>query len=354
MKIYGSHDGGSGCAYYRMLLPLRTVDKHSPDVSVKFFCGGPKSMRETHPPLMPEDAAEADVLVIQRATAFSGLGVWRRWGTPDKRTVYENDDDIWNITHENKQAYEVYKQGTEVREAVLRYTATSNMVTTSSPHLGDWHRELTPHVPVVVLPNYIPEYVLGMPHDDRKGRLRIGWSGGASHARDIHAATGAVRRFCRRFPAWDLYIGGVDYRSSFKVPEDRSFHVPWIHISDDEDVFYRAIDYDIGICPLLDTKFSRSKTPIKALEYMARGIPVVASDVEPYRRFITHGSDGFLVRHEHEWLRYLSELAGSTDLRHKMGAAAKETARQNTIEGHWQEWASAYKMLFPAGWEFKG
>jgi len=91
----------------------------------------------------------------------------------------------------------------------------------------------------------------------------------------------------------------------------------------------------------------------KALEYMARGIPVVASDVEPYRRFITHGVDGFLVKHEHEWLTALSTLAGDEALRLKMGAAGKEKARQNTIEGHYEDWVNAYKMLFPVGWEYK-
>ena len=177
--------------------------------------------------------------------------------------------------------------------------------------------------------------------------------GGGSHARDIHMATGATRRFMKRHKNWDLVVSGVDYRSAFKVAPERSYHIPWIHVSDDADVFYRAIDFDIGICPLLDTQFARGKSWIKALEYMARGIPVVASDVEPYRRFITHGVDGFLVKREHEWLTALSTLAGDEDLRARMGAAALEKARANTIEGHWREWADAYRMLFPVGWEYK-
>jgi hypothetical protein len=338
-----------------MLVPLTAVDKYASDVKVTFRSGGPRLMKTEHEPLLLTDAEQADVIVSQRSNSFEGLGIWRRWATPTCRTVYENDDDIWNITHENAGAYKSYEMGGETREAVLRYCSTASLITTTSPHLGDWHRELTGgRVPVVVLPNYVPEYVLGMRHDDREGRLRLGWMGGGSHARDITMATGAVSRFARRFPQWDLYLSGVDYRSKFKCPADRMFHVPWIHVCDYPEVFYRAIDFDIGICPLLDTQFSRSKSWIKPLEYMARGIPVVASDVEPYRRFIEHGVDGFLVRHEHEWLSALSTLAADEDLRLRMGAAAKEKARRNTIEGHWREWADAYKMLFPMGWEYKG
>lgn len=350
-----SHDGGSGCAYYRMLLPLRTVDKLCDDVTVHFRAGGPRLMKERHPPLLVPEAAEADVIVAQRANSIEGMGVWRRFLTPTCRTVYENDDDIWNISFSNP-AYASYAEGGAAREVVLRLISTSSLATVSSPYLGDQTRALAPYTNVVVLPNYIPEYVLDMKHDDRRGRLRLGWMGGASHARDILQATGAVRRFMKRFPAWDLVINGTDYRDDFKIPADRAFHVPWIHVSDDPDMFYRMIDYDIGICPLLDSQFARAKTHIKALEYMARGIPVIASDVEPYRHFIDHGVNGFLVKQgqEHEWLRYLSELAGSTDLRLKMREAAKAKAREHTIEKNYMKWVDAYKSLFPVGWEFQG
>ena len=337
-----------------MLVPLKAVDKLADGVSVKFFQGGPKLMDYTDPPLLLGDAAEADVIVSQRANSFDGLGFWRRFRTPTCRTVYENDDDIWHVTPDNVNAYESYREGNEAREVVLRLCSTASMVTTSSPYLGDLHRELTPNVPVTVLPNYIPEYVLNLKHDDRKGRPRIGWMGGASHIRDITMATSAVRRFMKRFPQWDLVLSGVDYRKEFGCAPDRSYHVPWIHVCNDPDVFYRMIDFDIGICPLLDTQFSRAKSWIKALEYMARGMPVVASDVEPYRRFIKHGETGFLVKREHDWLSALSELAGDDKLRAEMGANAYALASENTIEKHYVEWADAYKALFPVGWEFKG
>jgi glycosyltransferase involved in cell wall biosynthesis len=357
MIVYASHDGGSGCAWYRMLVPLRAVDKLCDDVTVHFRAGGPRMMKEQHPQLLVTEAQEADVIVAQRANSIEGMGVWRRFSTPWCRTVYENDDDIWNITYENKAAYESYADGGAAREVMLRLISTSNMSTVSTPYLGDKVRELTGWgTNVVVLPNYIPEYVLDMKHDERNGRPRLGWMGGASHARDILQATSAVRRFMKRFPSWDLVVNGTDYRDDFKVARDRAYHVPWIHVCDDPDVFYRMIDFDIGICPLLDTEFARSKSHIKPLEYMARGIPVVASDVEPYRHFIDHGVNGFLVKQgqEHEWLRYLSELGGSTDLRLKMGEAAKAKAREHTIEKNYMKWVDAYKSMFPSGWEFKG
>lgn len=353
MEIYASHDGGSGCAFYRILVPLRAVDRLADGVNVHLRAGGPKMMKEQHPPLLLDEAEKADVIVAQRANSFEGMGTWRRMATPTCRTVYENDDDVWHITRENAAAYKSYEEGGMAREVVARLTSTANLVTCSTPYLGDMHREISPLTTVVVLPNYIPEFVLNLKHDDRQGRHRIGWTGGASHARDIHMATGAVRRFMKRFPDWDLFIGGTDYRRQFAAPPERTFHIPWIHVCDDADIFYRAIDFDIGICPLVDTQFARSKSPVKALEYMARGMPVVASDVEPYRRFIKHGETGFLVKRDHEWLSALSELAGDDKLRQEMGTRAHAWAAEHTIEKHYTEWVNAYAALFPVGWEYK-
>lgn len=310
-------------------------------------------MRDPHPLVKLADAEEADLVVSQRASSYEGLGLWRRWGSsPERRTVYENDDDVFSITRENSAAYQTYAEGGEIREATLRYLHTANLVTTTTPHLGDRFRELGART-VEVLPNYVPGWVLDLPRDTSGRRLRIGWAGGASHARDIHMATGAVRRFMKRFPGWDLYIGGVDYRDRFRAPPERSYFTQWVHVTDEPRLYYRTIDFDIGLCPLLSTQFSRSKSWVKALEYFSRGIPVVASDVEPYRRFIEHGVDGFLAKTEHEWLKYLSLLASDEGLRLKMGEAAKAKARKNTIEAHYNDWVNVYKMLFPVGWEYK-
>jgi glycosyltransferase involved in cell wall biosynthesis len=337
-----------------MILPLEAVAKYSDECEVTFRCGGMASMDNAPPQLQIDDVEGMDVVVSQRVNAYEGLGLWRRWNTPWRRTVYENDDDVFNITHENISAYDSYKEGSELREAVKRYCDTASLITVSTPYLGDRHRELSEgRVPVEVLPNYINEWVLDLPHDERQGRLRLGWMGGASHVRDLEEAANSVRRFMQRHQDWDMIVSGTDYRRSFRVDKNRLFYVPWIGVASQPKLFYRMIDYDIGICPLLDTQFARSKSPIKALEYSARGIPVIASRVEPYAKFIHDGVDGFLVKTPHEWLNRLETLANDEDLRLKMGAAAKENARQHLIENHWPEWVNAYKMLFPADWEYQ-
>ena len=81
------------------------------------------------------------------------------------------------------------------------------------------------------------------------------------------------------------------------------------------------------------------------IEYGARGIPSIATDCPAYRDVITHGVDGFLVRRDHEWLRYLSELADDK-LRAQMGEAARVMAARHVISRNWTAWQDAYEALF--------
>ncbi len=211
-------------------------------------------------------------------------------------------------------------------------------------HLAGVLREHTGNENVVVLPNCIPERMLGMP-SPRNPRPCIGWQGGASHGMDVGLIVRPVQRFLKRFPGWDFRIGGTDYRPTFKAGDRVTFR-PWIPVYENPEGYYATIDFDIGLAPLAVTEFSLSKSNVKVLEHAAKGIPSIATDCEVYRSFIRHGINGFLVRHEHEWLHYLSLLASDGDLRRKMGEAAREDAGGWTIEKNWVKWEQAYQGLF--------
>jgi len=82
--------------------------------------------------------------------------------------------------------------------------------------------------------------------------------------------------------------------------------------------------FDIGISPLRDTRFNRSKSEIKVLDYAALGLAPVVSDLEPYRSIITHGANGMLVAEQpSDWFEVLDRLVSSRDLRHQVAVAAR-------------------------------
>ncbi len=83
-------------------------------------------------------------------------------------------------------------------------------------------------------------------------------------------------------------------------------------------------DFDIGIMPLMDGSFERGKCGYKLIQYMACGLPVVASPVGVNRQIVEHGVNGFLVETMGEWEQALRTLLSDADLRQRMGRAGRQ------------------------------
>ena len=82
-------------------------------------------------------------------------------------------------------------------------------------------------------------------------------------------------------------------------------------------------EFDIGIMPLRDGPFERGKCGYKLIQYMACGLPVVASPVGVNTTLVEHGVNGFLATSLKEWEWALRTLATDPILRHRMGKAGR-------------------------------
>lgn len=92
---------------------------------------------------------------------------------------------------------------------------------------------------------------------------------------------------------------------------------------------------DIGIMPLTDTPWARGKCGYKLVQYMACGLPVVASPVGVNTKIIEHGVNGFFASTETEWRGAIDALLSDPDLRRRMGA---EGRRKVEVEYSLQVW----------------
>lgn len=95
--------------------------------------------------------------------------------------------------------------------------------------------------------------------------------------------------------------------------------------------------FDIGLMPLVDTLFNRAKCAFKAIEYMACGVPVVASNVGENTIAIEHGKTGFLVNITKEWGAAMETLLANPVLREEMGKAGQER-----VQAHY-----SYEVVLP-------
>lgn len=318
MKQIFSVEDSTACGYYRVRLPFDEMKKHGVDCHYESVVAP-----------VPED-----VIFVGQRIGYPGFRTnWLRlWRT--RPMVWETDDDLWCLDPTNERAVKVYTPA--LLDELEQIVRTAHMVTVSTEPLAEAMGKFNPNV--VILPNHIDGAMLDIerPHRDR---LTVGWAGGDSHKKDLAMVAPRLKRFLGRNPNVDFHVIGQDYLHENKIPGR------WTAWSNELFDYYRTIDFDIGIAPLISSRFNQSKSAIKALEYAALGIPVIASDEAPYRPFVVDGVTGFLVRYEHEWEARLRDLTNDVGMREEMGRNAKEHAKRWTIQNGWHLWADAYSTL---------
>ncbi len=87
----------------------------------------------------------------------------------------------------------------------------------------------------------------------------------------------------------------------------------------------------VGVMPLSNDEFSRGKSAFKIIQYLAAGLPVIASPVGENRQVVKHNVNGFLATTGDEWLDALSHLHRQKDYEN-MVTAAKASAYDYSIQ----------------------
>jgi glycosyltransferase involved in cell wall biosynthesis len=111
-------------------------------------------------------------------------------------------------------------------------------------------------------------------------------------------------------------------------PDHPSNDVEFFDWSEDNEVSLIQ-GMDIGIMPLPDTPWARGKCGYKLIQYMACGLPVVASPVGVNADIVEHGVNGFLAETDAEWQTALENLLGDPALRQQMGAAGRRKVEEH-------------------------
>jgi glycosyltransferase involved in cell wall biosynthesis len=326
VKIFGLPVGADGCGYYRCYQPLAELRRRGHNVMLP----------ERGMVWLPDadlNAGDIDVFAGQLLTGPRGMELWESWAGKT-RLVYDIDDDVFSSDHEGS----LWHRLPECRDIAAYLLSISDLVTVSTEPLVDVVRRYNSNV--AVLPNCVHEELLKLERP-RRERVTVGWAGGTSHLRDFQYAAPMLARFLARQPDVDFHFVGGDYSPLLKLPEGRTRHTRW---QPDVWDYYRGVDFDIGIAPLdPSSEFAKGKSHLKALEYAALGIPVVASHAPPYSGFVQHGVTGYLVRRDHEWGRHLRDLVNDEAMRAEMGAAGKRLAAGWTIQERYRTWEQAYE-----------
>lgn len=209
--------------------------------------------------------------------------------------------------------------------------------------------------PIYVIPNMndLADFDF-KPAAKHKNNVIIGYQGSTSHNEDLVMVLPAIRNVMSRHSHVYLEIlGAVDRKHldlffgdwDLKLLE-RVAMIPSTKVFNDYPKVLSQQKWDIGIAPLVDSAFTRSKSHIKWMEYATYKIPCVASHVYPYfmplegRNTIVDGETGFLCRPP-EWESKLERLVLDKRLRTKIGENAYEAIKRD-----WQYKDSEIQEIF--------
>ncbi len=149
-------------------------------------------------------------------------------------------------------------------------------------------------------------------------RVTIGWIGTPITSRFLFLIQGALARLSLRFPIVLRCVGASpDFSMEGVVVEN----VRW----DESTEAAEILSFDVGIMPLPNDSFTKGKCGLKLIQYMACGIPSVASPIGVNRDLIFNGENGLIAYHEEAWVREIEALILDSKLRKKLGQRGRRT-----------------------------
>ena len=152
-----------------------------------------------------------------------------------------------------------------------------------------------------------------VPADKAPETYRMGWIGGPSTCENLNPIAEVLSSLERA----QVRIVGAD---PGRVAIDGADHRPWSLES--EVVELQA--FSVGLMPLPKDEWSRGKCALKAIQYMACGVPCVATPYGAVRDVIEHEKNGLFADSPAEWKNALERLR-DPGLRARLGEAARET-----------------------------
>jgi hypothetical protein len=96
-----------------------------------------------------------------------------------------------------------------------------------------------------------------------------------------------------------------------------------------------AESFDVGLMLLRDEPFQAAKCGAKLLQYMAAGLPVVATPLGVNRDIVTDGVTGYWAQSGAEWRDALLRLAADASLRAAFGQAGRSRVQNDFSVARW-------------------
>jgi len=298
LLICSSEPQNAACGFIRLAAPLLF------DSRLEFQWIDPSRIRS--------QIHWADAIIIQRVfptPAGRSRRVLRKVYGSGKPILYEVDDYLFDLPVSNPNRVLFQK----CRPFLLQAMSRAHHIVVSTNELGD---SLPVNTPFSTIPNLLDD-ALWCKRSPITGesKITIGYAGSPTHEEDLAICEDALFRLHTKHgdQLRFLFMGCITERlkclpGTTFIPFERDYLAYAKKLPD--------LGIDIGIAPLSDNIFNRSKSAIKWMELSSCGIPGAYSDLPPYREVTQGGKAGLLcAQNETSWFEALDRLVVDRTLR---------------------------------------
>ncbi|OPY58765.1 MAG: Spore coat protein SA [Pelotomaculum sp. PtaU1.Bin035] len=257
-------------------------------------------------------------LVLPHIYPFPEMLICIVAGLLGKRIIFDFDDAIFATSPHRKHT--LAEKFTD-SDRVARILARCDAVIAGNAYLAAYARAY--NVNVVIIPTSIDlaKYPVKQITDKGPdGPFVIGWIGMPGSLPYLNVLKPVFQEIGAKYKILVRIIGGQNY----ECPGVRVERLPWSL----QDEVSRILTFDIGVMPLTESEEAKGKCGLKLLQYMAAGIPAVASPVSANNEIIADGENGYLAASPEEWKEKLCALVNSAQLRLEMGRRGRDTVER--------------------------
>lgn len=285
MKIFGLIQRNSGPGFHRIMMPLLLM----PDADVYIT----NAIEE-------KDFAERkpDWIYYNRFVSDDVLKACKTHGVK----VALDIDDYWHLDPHHIS----FKESVRLDLPRLQkwHMMMADVVTCTNDRLAEVIYPFNKNV--VILPNAIPQHeyfpVIKTPHP----KHRIFWQGSITHEPDIKLLAKTMKQLQpdKFLAVMAGYTPHVAWQRMGKVFTEWDKKSGVILDGLPPHQYYQNYQYaDVCVIPLLSSKFNSYKSNLKVLEAAHSDLPVIASNVHPYKNMPL-----LYVNKESDWLKWLNDF----------------------------------------------
>ncbi|HAX61176.1 MAG TPA: hypothetical protein DCX95_01255 [Elusimicrobia bacterium] len=207
------------------------------------------------------------------------------------------------------------------RKKIARIIQLSKHVIVGNSYLEKFAKTFTNNV--TVIPTVIDTSKYHLRHENTSEQVIIGYVGSSSTLNYLSNIKNCLLYLTKKYNNIQIRILSIFTGTKFTFIEN-SVYIEWTP----ENEISEISRFDIGLMPLDDNEWTRGKCGAKILQYMAGGIPTVASPVGVNSEIIQDGFNGFLASTDEIWIKKLSILIENRELRKQMGIAGRKTVEE--------------------------